>query len=368
MSRTNNQTNPQLAAFIRRSRLFSLGVFILAVSIYSCNSSVANDSVAPPAPALPVITLSEQPATSFQEFTASLEGSQDIEIRAQVDGYLDRILVDEGAYVKKGQALFQINARPYQEQLNNARANLATAQANLSNASINVNKLEPLVNSGIVSDVQLKTAKASYDAAAAQVSQARSMVESASISLGFTHIVAPVEGYVGRIPFRTGSLVGLSTPQALTVVSSVKQVYAYFSFSEKDFLSFSHQFAGATIEEKIKHLPEVELVMADESIYPVKGKVETVTGQYNENSGTISFRAAFDNKDGLLRSGNSGRVRIPRLLEHSFIVPQEATFEMQDKIFVFAVSDSNKVSSVPLQVSARRGNYYFVENGLHQGD
>ncbi|RYY53133.1 MAG: efflux RND transporter periplasmic adaptor subunit, partial [Chitinophagaceae bacterium] len=218
------------------------------------------------------------------------------------------------------------------------------------------------------SDVQLKTAKASYDAAAAQVSQARSMVESASINLGFTRIVAPVEGYVGRIPFRTGSLVGLSTPQALTVVSSVKQVYAYFSFSEKDFLSFSHQFAGATIEEKIKHLPEVELVMADESIYPVKGKVETVAGQYNENSGTISFRAAFDNKDGLLRSGNSGRVRIPRLLEHSFIVPQEATFEMQDKIFVFAVSDSNKVSSVPLQVSARRGNYYFVENGLHQGD
>ncbi|RYY62044.1 MAG: efflux RND transporter periplasmic adaptor subunit [Chitinophagaceae bacterium] len=368
MSQTINQTSPRLAAFIRRSQLYSFGIFILSIFLYACTNSSASDAVPPAPQSLPVITLNNQSATTFQEFTASLEGSQDIEIRAQVDGYLDRILVDEGAYVKKGQPLFQINARPYQEQLNNARASLASAQANLTNASINVSKLTPLVQNNIVSDVQLKTAKSGYDAAAAQVSQAQSMVEAASINLGYTRILAPVEGYVGRIPFRTGSLVGLSTPNALTVVSSVREIYAYFSFSEKDFLSFTHQFDGASIEEKIKHIPEVELVLADETIYPVKGKVETVSGQYNEHSGTISFRAAFENRDGLLRSGNSGRVRIPRQLDNTFIVPQETTFEMQDKVFVFAVSDSNKVSSVPLHIVGRSGNYYFVDNGFHKGE
>ncbi|MET0638128.1 MAG: efflux RND transporter periplasmic adaptor subunit [Chitinophagaceae bacterium] len=368
MSQTNTQTSPRLAAFIRRSHLYSLGIFTISVLLYACTSSSANNNVAPPPPDLPVLVLNDQQATTFQDFTTSIEGSQDIEIRAQVDGYLDRILVDEGAHVKKGQLLFQINARPYQEQLNNARANLATAKANLSNASINVAKLTPLVQNNIVSDVQLKTAQSSYDAAAAQVSQAQSMVEAASINLGYTNVVAPVEGYVGRIPFRTGSLVGVSTPNALTVVSSVSQVYAYFSFSEKDFLSFTHQFEGTSIEDKIKHIPPVELIMADESVYPLKGRVETVSGQYNEHNGTISFRAVFENTDGLLRSGNSGRIRIPRVLEHAFVVPQETTFEMQDKVFVFAVSDSNKVSSVPLHIVGRSGNYYFVDNEFVKGN
>ena len=368
MSQTINQPDNQLAAFTRRSHLYSFGVLILSIFLYACTSTSANDNVPAPAPALPVITLSPQQATSFQEFTASLEGSQDIEIRAQVDGYLDKILVDEGAYVTKGQPLFQINRRPYQEQLNSARATLASANANLANAAINVEKLTPLVQNNIVSDVQLKTAKASYDAAAAQVSQARSMVESASISLGYTTITAPVEGYVGRIPFRTGSLVGLSTANALTIVSSVKEIYAYFSFSEKDFLSFAHLFEGNTVEDKIKHIPAVDLVMADETLYPVKGKVETVSGQYNEHNGTISFRAVFQNKDGLLRSGNTGRIRIPRQLDKTFVVPQETTFEMQDKVMVFAVSDSNKVTSVPLHIVGRSGNYYFVDNNFNTGN
>lgn len=351
-----------------RSFIYSIGILALLTLFNACTSTSGNSNVPPPPPALPVVTLQHQPATTFQEFTASLEGSQDIEIRAQVDGYLDRILVDEGAYVKKGQALFQINNRPYQEQLNTARASLANAKANLNNASINVAKLTPLVQNNVVSDIQLKTAKSSYDAAAAQVSQAEAMVQSATINLGYTTVHAPVEGYVGRIPFRTGSLVGLSTETPLTVVSSVKDIYAYFSFSEKDFLAFTHQFTGKTIEEKIKQIPPVELVMADESIYPVKGKVETVSGQYNEHMGTISFRAVFQNTDGLLRSGNSGRVRIPHAMTTAYVVPQETTFEMQDKVFVFAVSDSNKVTSVPLQISGKSGNYYLVENGFKPGD
>lgn len=360
----NNQTRKSVLVQAWYLFLF-IWILIVIAALNGCNSSAGAPSMQAPAPpALPVVTLQVSPATTYREFNASLEGSQDIEIRPQVDGYLDQILVDEGAYVKKGQPLFKINARPYQEQLNTARATLATAKANLTNAEINVSKLTPLVQNNVVSDIQLKSAKAAYDAAAAQVAQAEALVQTASINLGYTTVYAPVEGYVGRIPFRTGSLVGLSNPTALTVVSSVREVYAYFSFSEKDFLAFTQQFAGKTVEEKLKQFPAVELVMADESVYPVKGKVETVTGQFNNNSGTISFRAAFDNKEGLLRSGNTGRIRVPHAMENALMIPQESTYELQDKVFVFAVADSNKVVSVPLQISGKTTSYYLVQNGL----
>jgi membrane fusion protein (multidrug efflux system) len=276
--------------------------------------------------------------------------------------------VDEGAHVRKGQLLFKINDRPYREQLNNAMASLSAAKANLVNAQINVSKLTPLVQNNVVSDVQLKTAKAAYDAAAANVLQANAMVHNAQINLGYTLIKAPVDGYIGRIPFKTGSLVGIGTTEALTVVSEIKEVYAYFSLSEKDFLQFENQFPGTTIEEKIKHIPPVELVLADNSIYPQKGKVEMASGQFNNSMGTISFRASFKNTDGLLRSGNTGKIRIPKSFASALAIPQEATFELQDKVFVFALSDSNKVASTPITVAGKSGNYYLIEKGIKSGD
>ena len=225
-----------------------------------------------PPQSLPVITVSTMPATTFQEFSASLEGSKDIEIRPQVDGYIDKIYVDEGAHVRKGQPLFHINDHPYREQLNNARAGLSAAKANLATAQINVSKLTPLVQNNIISDVQLKTAQAAYNAAAANVSQAEAMVSNAQINLGYTLIKAPGVGYIGRIPFKTGSLVGTTTTEPLTVLSEIKEIYAYFSLSENDFIQFKNQFSGNTIEEKIKQMPPVELVLADNSVYPKKAK------------------------------------------------------------------------------------------------
>ena len=351
---------------INRAGLFVLAIAVLA--IYSCNSSSGNSGgYQQPVQALPVITVSSMPATTYQEFSASLEGSKDIQIRPQVDGYLDKIYVDEGAHVKKGQPLFHINDRPYREQLNNAKAGLAAAKANLANAQINVSKLTPLVENNVVSDVQLKTAQSSYNAANANVSQAQAMVEAAEINIGYSLIKAPVDGYVGRIPFKTGSLVGLNTAEALTVVSEIKEVYAYFSFSENDFLQFKNQFPGKTIEEKIKQMPPVELVLADNSVYPQKGKVQIVSGQFNNSMGAISFRASFQNTDGLLRSGNTGKIRIPRQVSSALVVPQEATFDLQDKTFVFVLADSNKVVSTPITVTGKSGNYYLVEKGINSG-
>ena len=345
-------------------------VFVIASSVlYACSSSSANadQGYQMPPQQLPVVAINTLPATIYQEFTASLEGTKDIEIRPQVNGYIEKIYVDEGARVKKGQPLFQINDRPYREALNNARASLNAAKANLSTAEINVSKLKPLVESNIISEVQFKTAQSAYDAAKANVAQAQAMVENSQINLGYALIKAPADGYIGRIIFKTGSLVGTTTTEPLTVLSDINKVYAYFSMSENDFIHFKNDYAGNTVEQKIAKMPEVELMLSDNSIYPKKGKVQTVSGQFNNTMGAISFRATFDNADGLIRSGNTGKIRIPRSSTTSLIVPQSATFELQDKVFVFTVNDSNKVSSVPIHVAGTSGNYYLVDKGLTPG-
>lgn len=347
----------------------ALASIALFTSMESCTPTSGGSAAwQQPVQALPVLTVSSTSATTFKEFSASLEGSKDIEIRAQVDGYIDRIHVDEGAYVRKGQVLFKINDQPYVERLNNAKASLAAAKANLANAEINVFKLTPLVENNVVSDIQLRAAKAAYEAALASVTQAEAMVGSAKIDLGYTTIAASSDGYIGRILVETGSLVGASDAMPLTVLSEIKEVYAYFSFSEREFLQFINRFEGKTIQEKIGKMPPVELILADNSVYPFKGKVETVAGQFDSSTGAISFRASFPNASGLLRSGNTGRIRISFDVDSTVVVPQESTFELQDKIFVFAVSDSNKVFSTPIQVSDNMKNFYLVESGLKPGD
>jgi membrane fusion protein, multidrug efflux system len=363
----NNRRKSRFNSFSKEKLLLAYGS--LAIVLYACSSSSGSEAMQQMGPqALPVVAVTSVTATTYQEYSASLEGSKDIEIRPQVDGYIDRIYIDEGARVRRGQALFHINDRPYREQLNNARAALAAARANLATAEINVSRLKPLVQSGIISDVQLRTAQTNYNAALANVSQAQAAVSSAQINLGYATVKAPADGYIGRIPFKTGSLVGMSTAEPLTVLSETKDVHAYFSLSENDFIQFKNQYSGNTVEEKIKQLPPIELILADGTVYPKKGKVQTVSGQFNNTTGAISFRASFENADGVLRSGNTGKIRVPKTLSSAIAVPQEATYEMQDRTFVFVVADSNKVVSTPITIAEKTGNYYLVENGVKAGD
>lgn len=333
----------------------------------SCTQSAGNTAIQPPAQELPVFAASQISATTYDEFPARLEGTQVVEIRPQVNGYLEKIAVDEGAYVKKGQLLFVVDNNIYREQLNNAKANLETAKANLANASIEVSRLTPLVENNVVSDVKLKAAQAAYEAAEANVTQAQAMVGSASINLDYAFIKAPVDGYVGRIPFKIGSLVGTGMTEPLTVLSEVKDVFAYFSFSEKDFLKFSAATEGKDLDEKIQKLEAVDLVLADNSTYPFKGKVEMVSGQFSGETGAISLRARFPNTDGLLRSGITGKVRIPHLINAAVAIPQESTFELQDKVLVFVLNEDNSVKSVPINVSDSYGNIYLVDKGVNPG-
>ena len=361
------ETLKKAASAIRQNLILFISIAGLVLHS-SCNSSSANNMAAMPPQELPVISVTSRPVTTYTEFTASVQGSRDIEIRPQVDGYLQGIYVDEGARVHKGQMLFQVDERPFREQLNTANAMLLSAKASLESAAINVSKLTPLVQNNVISDVQLKSAKAAYDAAKANVAQAEAQVQTAKINLGYTHITAPADGYIGSIPFKTGSLVGKSQVEALTVLSENKDVHAYFSMSEVDFIKFKEQIAGNTIQEKIKQLPPVELVLADNSIYPAKGRVELAEGQFGKTTGTISFRATFPNTSGLLRSGNTGKIRIPNQVSNALLVPQEATYELQDKVFAYALTDSNKVVGKPLTIAGTSGNFYLVSGGIKPGE
>ena len=352
-------------------KYLSAGILFLSVlvSLQSCHNSEASAGYAAPPPAsLPVVTVTERPFTTYREYTAALEGSNDIEIRPQVSGYIEKIYVDEGAFVKKGQALFKINDQPYQEAFNNANAALAVAKANQASAEISMNKLEPLVQNQVISPIQLKTAKAVYDATTAYVAQADAQVANAKINIGYSLIKAPVDGFIGRIHIKIGSLAGVSGQDPLTNISEVKDVRAYFSVSETAFLRFKDDYPGKTIEDKIKNLPPVELILSDNTVYPVKGKVEIVAGQFTTGSGAIPFRARFPNPNGVLRSGGTGRVRISISLPAGLVIPQEATYELQDKTFVFLVADSNKVKSETVHVSGKAGNYYLIDQGLKAGD
>lgn len=342
---------------------------LLMIILNSCASSSAGPApMANQTPSLPVVQLKQIDAATSRDYNAAIEGKVNVEIRPQVEGILDKIFVDEGAAVKKGQPLFKVNDRVYQEALSNAQANLMAAQANLDKAKIEVDRLAPLVKNNVVGEVQLKTAQSAEAAAKATVAQAEAMVSNAKINLGYTYITAPVDGYIGRIPYKVGSLVGRMETQALTVISDVSEVYAYFAFSEKDFLQFKEAYPGTTIREKLSHLPKVSLVLADNSVYQQEGTVETVDGQFDKTMGAISLRATFPNPNGELRTGATGKVRIPTTVENAVVVPQNATYELQDKVFVFVVGDSNKVASKPLLINGKSGNYYLVSGGLKGGD
>ncbi|MDB5060986.1 MAG: efflux transporter periplasmic adaptor subunit [Mucilaginibacter sp.] len=342
-------------------------IAIIAISLFSC-SPKPQTAQAPPPPALPVATITSGSQTTYQEYPASIEGTVNVEVRPQVSGALDKVFVDEGAFVNAGDPIFKINEQPYRAALNNALASLHAAEAALGNAQIEVDKLTPLVANKVVSDYQLKTAKATYQVAKANIESAKANVSTAQINLGYTLIKAPVSGYIGRLLKKQGSLVSPQDVAALTQLSDVHDVHVYFSLGEKDFVSFKEQYPGETLKDKLKHLPSVALLLADGSEYAKPGKIDVIDGQFDKTTGAITVRASFSNPNGLLRSGNTGKVRLSLQHTNALIVPESATIEMQDKVFVFALADSNKVKKVPISIVGKSGTNYLVNDGVKAGD
>jgi membrane fusion protein (multidrug efflux system) len=342
-----------------------LGIILLF--IYSCSSSPAAPPPPPP-PSLPVASIVTGTDTTYQEYPASVEGTVNVEVRPQVSGTLDKVFVDEGSFVSAGQPIFKINEQPYRAALNNAIASQHAAEGAAANAQLEIDKLTPLVQNKVVSEFQLKTAKATYDIAKANIEQAKANVSTAQINLGYTLIKAPVSGYIGRLLKKHGSLVAPADAEALTQLSDVHDVHVYFSLSEKDFVSFKEQYPGTTLKDKLKQLPSVSLLLADNTAYSRQGKIDMIDGQFDKTTGAITLRASFENPQGLLRSGNTGKIRLSLQHKDALIVPESATVEMQDKVFVFAVADSNKVKKQAITIIGKSGSNYLVKDGVKVGD
>lgn len=342
-------------------------IAVITVFVAGC-SSEPKLSLTAPTPTLPITSLVSETRTTYQDYPASIQGRVNIEIRPQVSGTLDKIFVDEGAYVKAGQVLYKINEQPFRAVLNNALASQHATESALLSARLEVEKLTPLVNNHVVSDYQLKSANAAYEVAKANVDQAKATVSTARINLAYTLIKAPTSGYISRLRKKQGSLVGPNDQETLTELSDVQEVHVYFALGERDFVNFKNQYPGVTLAEKLSKLPEVSLVLPDNSEYPIKGKIDMIDGQFDKSTGAITLRAIFPNAEGLLRSGNTGKVRLSLQHHDVMIVPQEATVEMQDKVFVYSVADSNKVKMKAITIVGSSGSNYLVNAGVERGE
>ena len=301
---------------------------------------------------LPTITVGEQRTTSDLAFPVNIEGVVNSPVQAKISGYITQVLVDEGQAVTQGQPMFQLETQTLSQSAASAKAQVEIAQ-------VEVNKIRPLVEKNIVSKVQLETAQANLQRAQAAYNEI-------AANIGFAVVKAPVSGVVGAISYREGALVTANNT-VLTTVSDVKDVYAYFSMNEKDYLSFLSQSKGATTKEKLANFGEVSLILANGQPYNHKGKLQTVTGQIDPSTGAIQIRAVFPNPDRLLTNGNSATILIPQTFDKSLVIPEVAIFEQQGKIFAYkVVNDTIKQTVVTLK--NRSNNLAVVESGLKAGD
>lgn len=334
-----------------------IAMIALAGSFTSCGGDQNSQAQAAPGNQVmpyPVTEVPTKTLTGYTSYPVSIEGIVNSEVRAKVTGYITDVLVDEGAKVKKGQLLFKLETQSLNQDAEAAKANVNASQ-------VEVDKLKPLVEKNIISEVQLETAKA-------KLQQAKSNYNSITANIGYANIKSPVDGYVGSIRLREGALVSPTSQAPLTTVSDISKVYAYFSLNESDYLNFLQNNKGETVEEKIGNMPKVQLKLANGTMYNEEGKIETINSQVNENTGTVSFRAIFDNPARLLTNGNSGKVLIPETYENAVVVPQESTFEQQGNILVYKLGKNNKVNSSIIKVITSIDNLYIVESGVEKGD
>lgn len=338
---------------------------LTALLAFSCGNSQQGGM---PALSLAVMTVKPTSQELNSAYPATIKGQQDIEIRARVSGYITKLCVDEGAVVHKGQPLFLIDAVPYQKAVQAAEAAVEVAKANVATTQLTVDSKTELHAQNIISDYDLQTAKNSLASAKAALAQAEAQLASARNDLSYTTITSPSDGVVGTIPFRVGSLVGTTTQEPLTVVSDINKMFVYFSMNEKQLLALTRQKDGS-VNSMIGAMPEVQLQLADGTMYPAKGKIETLSGVIDLSTGAVQMRATFPNAQRLLRSGGTGTVLIPSVLDSALLIPQSATYEVQDKKFVYVLGDSSKVKNTEITVfPLDNGKQYVVTSGLKPGE
>lgn len=348
-----------------KSVLFVAAVCVLA-ALTSCGGSkkgglpdFSDDEFA-------VATIGTSSAALQTTYPATIKGIQDVEVRPKVSGFITKVFVHEGQTVSAGQALFSIDSETYQAAVRSAAAAVNTAKAQANTARLTYQNNKKLYDSKIIGEYELSTAANSYATAKAQVAQAEAALVSAREQLAWCTVTSPSAGVVGSLPFKVGALVSASG-QALTTVSNISTMEVFFSLSESQILSMSK--TNGSVQAAIAAFPAVKLQLADGSIYNHPGKVVKMSGVIDATSGSISLIAHFANPEKLLKSGGAGSIVVPNDHNSAIVIPQEACSQVQDKIFVYAVTKDNKVKYTEIKVNPQDdGKNYIVTAGLHVGD
>lgn len=348
-------------------------IAFLSAILFSCSNGKAGNVAENNAPVqikdFSVLTLMPRTAKVNIDFPATIQGQQIIEIRPKIDGYLDAIYVQEGAAVTKGQLLFRISNPQYEQEVITATASIKSAEADADAAKMQVAKARPLVEKEIISKYELESAEYALKAKEAALVQAKAALANAKTNSGYTILRSPANGVIGIIPYKVGALINTTNTSPLTTLANIASVYAYYSLNEKQLLQYFASTPGSTISEKISNISPACLILADGSLYPEKGKVEMASGFISTETGTATFKALFSNPLGIIRSGASATVRIPTTIDSALIIPQSATYELQDKKLVYVVNKNNRISSTAITgVSSDNGQYFIVESGLKAGE
>lgn len=328
----------------------------------ACKDKPEDTSKARPVYETKTVTLSD--ITLNTSYPATLQGMERVEIRPQISGLLTKIWVQDGESVKKGQMLFSIDPIPYQAALDEAVANLKLAEAKRKTAQVDLDSKCQLYSQKVISETEKTRAEQAYAEAEAQVEQAKAKKVQAQNQLSYTRITSPVDGVISMIPYNIGALVSSNISEPLVTVSSDRLMKAYFSISEREFASLLMQYGSA--DSFIKAMPPVQLHLSNGEPYDREGHIDAVSGI--AETGSISMRALFPNDNGLLKSGGSATLILPTTQDSVVVIPQTATFELQNKTFTYRVLEG-KAQSTPIEVlPIDDGRQYVVTQGLAPGD
>lgn len=338
---------------------------LTAVVLTSCGSK--SNKMGEASNDFAVETIQTTTADLKTSYSATIKGMQDIEIRPKVSGYLVKLLVDEGATVRKGQPLFLIDSEQYRATVKAAKAQIRVCRANIATQKLTVDNKRMLFKQNIISSYDLKMAENTLASYEAQLAAAEAQLQSAQDNLRWCTVTSPADGVVGSIPYRVGSLVSGQSAEALTTVSNISKMYVYFSMTEKQLLALTREAGG--VNAAIKKMPAVSLVLSDGTTYSQSGTISTVSGVIDPSTGSVQMRATFDNAQHILRSGGTGSILIPTHASDAIMVPQSATFDVQDKKFVYVVNADKTVATREITVLPQNnGQTYVVASGLRAGE
>jgi membrane fusion protein (multidrug efflux system) len=348
-------------------RFLAPGIFV-AMAFLSPACESKKEASAPPPPVVTVMEIVQRDVPIAFEFVAQTQSSHLVNIQARVSGFLDKRLYPEGAQVKEGQVLFQMDAKPFQVQLDQAKAALAKQEAALETARLNLERTKPLTEQNALSQKDLDDATGQYLSAAAATEQAKAQVESAKLNLSYTTITSPVTGLSSSAHQTDGTYIN---PQnsLLTTVSVLSPIWVNFSISENEMYKYRGQEAKGLLRAPNYKDYEVEIILVDGSVYPYIGRMTFAEPSYNAQTGTFLIRATVHNPDGVLRPNQYVRARLKgAIMPKAILVPQRAVQQGSKGHFVWVVGKENKVEQRPVIVGDWQGDDWFIYEGLRSGE